>query len=121
GLGSIIQIISKVIVGLFYLSALKYVLRRKSKLFIIVYYLFLIVILFNFLFYSDNINSILSILFHILFISVPTFIYMLNIINLNVFKKTLVKTIDVILILVIIFLIFNITWYNSFVNFIICI
>lgn len=109
GLGSIIQIISKVIVGLFYLSALKYVLRRKSKLFIIVYYLFLIVILFNFLFYSDNINSILSILFHILFISAPTFIYMVNIKNLDVFKKTLVKTSDVILILGIIFLIMNIT------------
>src|SRR5699024_11304067 len=71
--------------------------------------LFLIFILFIFLFDSYNINSILSFLFHILFISASTFIYMVNIKNLDVFKKTLVKTSDVILILGIIFLIMNIT------------
>src|SRR5699024_11965965 len=75
----------------------------------LLYYLFIFIFLLNYLYYSDNFNSILSILFHILFISAPTFIYIMNIKNLDVFKKTLVKTSDVILILGIIFLIMNIT------------
>lgn len=102
---SIIKIISKVIVGVFYLTALKYVLKRGWKVFFTVYYLFFLIILVNFILYPDNINTLFPLLFNILFVTTPTFIYTLNIKNYEVFKRVLFKFSDFILMVGVSFLI----------------
>lgn len=91
-IGSYIQLVSKVIVGLFYLFALPTVLRRSKVKFIGVYLFAIMIFLFNHLVFKENIPYIKTIIFPFFFICLPTFIYAYSIDDWNVLKDIMNKT-----------------------------
>lgn len=84
---SLVQLFSKGFVGLLYLYALPSVLKRNNKYFLITYFIFLFVFFVQFAFFPDNRPLLLSVVFQIFFMDVPTFIYALSIKNLGTLKR----------------------------------
>ena len=90
-LGSQIQMLSKVLVGLVYLIALPKVMQRGLKSIIYVYLISGIIFLIQYLFYPGNRNIMQSLFFPVFFMSMPSLIYAFNIKDLTTFKAIMVK------------------------------
>lgn len=73
--GQLIQLLSKSIVGFFYLIALPTVLRRNKVKFTIIYLIAIILFLYNSLVYSQNWGYLKLIIFPLFFTCLPSFIY----------------------------------------------
>lgn len=89
---SLVQTGSKVVVGFIFVIALPYVLKRKLKLFVIIYGLAIIIFGYNFLVFPENYSYLMNIVFPFFFMALPSFIYMLSLNNLMVFEKIVEKT-----------------------------
>lgn len=90
--GSIVQIISKLIVGLCYIYAFPVMWTRSKKIFIITYSIVFFLFLNQYLFFFSNREILISLSFPFFFISIPAVIYTLSLrdykIFLNIFRKT---------------------------------
>lgn len=96
---SLVQSISKIIVGLIFLIALPHVLKRKLNLFIIVYGLAIITFGYNYLVFPENHTYLINIIFPFFFMALPSFIYVLSIERLEIFEEITNKSAFVIFIL----------------------
>lgn len=91
-MGKIIQLLSKIIVGLFFIYSFPIVFRRNGILFILVYSVSIAIFSINYLFFKQNIVYLNDILFKFFFICLPCFIYSYSINNKKVFKNIMEKT-----------------------------
>lgn len=85
-LGSLVQMFSKAIVGLFYLVSIKYVLERIPFEFIMAYVISILIFILNFIFFPENRLFMQGLLFPFFFTILPTFLYSYSIDDLEVFK-----------------------------------
>jgi len=91
GIGTLIKLMSKITVGIFFLVALKDVFEREYKLIIITYGISIIIFLFNILLFPQNIESIKSIIFDFFFMCLPCFVYSYSVSNYAILYKTFEK------------------------------
>jgi len=94
-----VQMLSKIIVGLIFSLALPYVLKRKLKLFILLYGFGVVVFGYNFLVFPENHSYLINLIFPFFFMALPSFIYVLSLRNLEVFKLITEKIAFIIFIL----------------------
>lgn len=88
---SLVQIVSKIMVGLIFAVALPYVLKRSLKLFFLLYGFGILVFSYHFLVFPENHPYLLNIIFPFFFTALPSFIYVLSIKDLKVFVKVTEK------------------------------
>ena len=91
-----VRLISKLIVGLFFLRSIFDIYYKKYKLIIFLYIFFATVFLLNILFFPQNIKEIKLILFDFFIMCLPCFIFSLSIDNYEVLFNTLKKHVRVI-------------------------
>lgn len=89
--GNYIQLLSKGIVGIFYLLSLLVVLKRNKIKFIAVYFISIMILLLNCLIFKENVPYIKTIIFPFFFTCLPTFIYAYSIEDWNVLKGIMYK------------------------------
>lgn len=89
--GTLIQNFSKVFVGLVYLSVLPLVLKSDLMKIIKTYFLVIFVILLHYAFYIENRIYIERILFPIMFMNLPAFVYSLCIKDFKKLKEIMTK------------------------------
>ncbi|MBU5294113.1 O-antigen ligase family protein [Anaerosalibacter bizertensis] len=87
-----IQLLSKIIVGIFYLIALPIVLKRNKREFISVYIVSILIFLFNYMFFIDNRIYLKNIIFPYFFTCLPALIYSYSINDWSVLKGVMKKT-----------------------------
>ena len=90
-LGSIVQLISKVLVGFFYLIALPTVFKRNKITFAGIYFIVVFLFLFNYLVFDKNWPYLQTIIFPLFFICLPSFIYAYSIRDWNILMDTMKK------------------------------
>lgn len=95
----LVQTGSKIIVGVIFLLALPYVLKRKLIFLIMIYGLALIVFGYNALFFPENQEYLIELIFPFFFMALPSFIYVLSLRDFEVFKKVVEKAAILIFIL----------------------
>src|SRR5699024_7234522 len=88
---NIIQLISKGIVGIFYLIALPIILKRNKNKICMVYLITLIIFVLNFILFRENRIYLRSIAFSLFFTSLPSFIYAYSIRSWNVLMNIMKK------------------------------
>lgn len=91
-MGKTIQLLSKIIVGLFFIYSFPIVFRRNGILFILVYSVSIAIFSINYLFFKQNIVYLNDILFKFFFICLPCFIYSYSINDKEIFKNIMEKT-----------------------------
>lgn len=96
--GKTVQIISKIVVGFFFIYSFKIVFIRSGILFILLYSISIVVFSFSYLFFPQNIKFLNDILFKYFFICIPSFIYSFSINDRKVFKDTMDKASSIIFI-----------------------
>lgn len=82
-----VSLFSKVILALMFISSLHIVFARRLVYVLITYSVAVFVILLNVLFFPVNQDYIISILFPFLFISLPCFLYVMSISNIEIFMS----------------------------------
>ncbi|CEQ23919.1 O-antigen polymerase [[Clostridium] sordellii] len=87
----IIQLTSKVLVAIAFIYALPYVIKRSKAKFFIIYFVAIFILLINILIFSQNVMYIKELIFPILFMCIPSFIYSRSIIDIQIFKQTIDK------------------------------
>ncbi|MCO8291383.1 O-antigen ligase family protein [Tetragenococcus halophilus] len=90
--GSIIQLFSKLIVGVFYVIALPTVLKRSRFFFFSAYFIGITIYIFNFLAFSQNLEPLIDTIFPFFFTSLPTFVYVYSLNDWGLFMKSMKKT-----------------------------
>lgn len=98
-IGRNIQILSKGIVGIFYLIALPTVLKRNKTKFIGIYITAFLIFLFNSLLFKDNLIYLKSLIFPFFFTCLPSFIYAYSIDDWNELKEVMLKTSNIVFII----------------------
>lgn len=83
----IVQLISKILVALFFLYALPSVLKRSKVLIVVTYSVSVFIFLLNYLFFYENHSYLTDLLFPVFFMSLPAFIYAASINNWSILKK----------------------------------
>lgn len=78
-IGKTIQLLSKIIVGLFFIYSFSIVFKRNRTLFILVYCVSIAVFSANYLFFQQNAIYLNDVLFKFFFICLPSFIYSFSI------------------------------------------
>ena len=96
-MGALVRIFSKIIVGVFFLIAVKSVLKRKYKTIIITYGISIIIVLLNILLFPQNMESIKSISFDFFIICLPCFIYSSSINNFDVLYRVFERVGNIVL------------------------
>lgn len=96
-LNFIFAIISMCIVGIMFLSILKYVIRRKKNIFIVIYFFSLIYLLFNILIVPSSLQYYIKYTPNIFLINIPTFLYVLSIKDVSVLDSELDKKKNILL------------------------
>ena len=91
GIGSGIQLFSKVMVGVLFLYALPAVLKRSLGKFIGVYFVAILIFLVNYLFFPQNHLYLKQLIFPLFGMCLPAFIYTMSLRDLDVFKRVMVK------------------------------
>lgn len=91
-LGETVQLISKVLVGVFFLLAFPSVLRRSKLKLTGIYFFAIFIFLLYFLIFPENREYLRGLVFPVFFISLPAFVYSLSIYDLLTFKETMKKT-----------------------------
>ena len=90
-LGNYIQLISKLIIGIFFVLGLPFVLKRSKKSIFIIYSLYIIIFSINTLFFKENLSQIVNIGLNLGIYGIPFFIYAYSIRDLNIFLKIVEK------------------------------
>ncbi len=90
--GSLIQMLSKVIVGMVYLYALPAALERSKMEFIGAYFIAAYIFLLHYGIFPDNRTYIVDLLFPFFFMGLPSFIYALSIYDFSIFKSIMKKS-----------------------------
>lgn len=91
GIGSGIQLFSKIMVGVLFLYALPAVLKRSLGKFIGVYFVAILIFLINYLFFPQNHLYLKQLIFPLFGMCLPAFIYTMSLRDLDVFKRVMVK------------------------------
>src|SRR5690625_984186 len=99
GIGGLVQISSKILMMIIYLLALPIVLRRNLLGLISIYFITIIILLVNFLVFPENIHSLKALVFNLLFVSVPSLVYMMNIYEKETFSVVLHKVANILFVL----------------------
>lgn len=94
--GVIVKLLSKIIAGIIFLSALKEVIFRELKLIIIIYCSLIVIICFNIILFPKNLNEIKSFIFDVFFICLPCFIYSYSLDDYNAVNKVFINVGNVI-------------------------
>ena len=95
-IGTNIQLLSKVTVGLAYLYALPSVFKRSKKIFFILYGITMIIFMIHYLCFPENRVFIISLIIPFFLMVLPSFIYALSIKNFLIFKNFVEKSSHVI-------------------------
>jgi O-antigen ligase len=90
-LGAQIQLTSKAIVGIFYLIALPFVLKRNKVFFLGTYSFSIFIFLLTYFIFPQNTQHIQANLFSHFFVALPSFIYAFSINDFNELKKIMKK------------------------------
>ncbi len=98
-IGRIVQLLSKMVVGFFFIYSFKTVFIRNGFLFILLYSISIAIFSFSYLFFPQNIEYLNDILFKYFFICIPSFIYSFSINDRKVFKDIMDKASSIILIM----------------------
>ena len=96
---SIVQLISKVLVAIVFAYALPSVLKRSKLKFIVIYFVSIFIILINILLFNENIMYIKELLFPIFFMSIPSFVYIMSINDIEVFQEYIYKASKIVFIM----------------------
>src|SRR5699024_1568709 len=72
--GNLIHVLSKIILSLFYIIEFKDIMKRKLRSFLIIYFIVFFILLLNLLIFPENSLYIQSIIFNLLFVSIPSLI-----------------------------------------------
>lgn len=87
----VFQIVSKLLVGLAYLSAFPVVLKRMKVKFVIIYLIAAVIFVLNILIFPENGSYLKKIIFPFFFTCLPTFIYTLSLKNWAQLKQAMKK------------------------------
>lgn len=87
GLGSDIQLISKVVVMILFLMSMKEVLRRQIIFFVMTYIAAILIYCANWFLFPDNGTLLMDNFFALFFTCFPCFIYSYSIVDLKLFEK----------------------------------
>lgn len=87
-----IQLISKIVVGFFYIIALPTVLRRNKFKFLAVFFISIFIFLLNFLLFNENWIFLKDVIFPYFFTCLPSLIYSYSISDWNVLESVMKKT-----------------------------
>lgn len=90
-IGSVIKLISKIVVGILMLRAFSIVIKKKLRAIIILYCFMISIFLFHYVFFLQNRKYIIDIVFNFFSISLPLYIYALSITELKEFFKVAEK------------------------------
>lgn len=91
GIGEIVQLLSKTIVGIFFIYSFKIVFTRNGYLFILLYPISVVIFSLSYLFFPQNTEYLNDILFKYFFVCIPCFIYSFSIDDRKVFKYIMDK------------------------------
>lgn len=94
----LIQYISKIIVGAFYLYTFPKAYKRNKLKFLVVYYIATFIFVVNYGFFPDSRLYLKKLLIPVFFISLPTFIYSLSIQNFKIFLDIIRKASNIVFI-----------------------
>ena len=86
-----IQLLSKIVVGFFYIMAFPTVFRRNTFKFIAVYFISIFIFLINFLFFNENWFYLRDIIFPYFLTCLPSLIYSYSISNWRVLQSVMKK------------------------------
>jgi len=89
--GARVQMLSKIVVGLLFLYALPAVLKRSFGKFIGVYFIAILIFLFNYLFFPNNHVYLIALVFPLFGMCLPAFIYTFSLRDLDILKKVMIK------------------------------
>lgn len=84
--GNLVQLISKIIVGLIFMYSLPIVLKRSNRLFIFMYSISIFIFSLNYLFFNQNAIYLKDVLFQHFFVCLPCFIYSMSIKDKEILK-----------------------------------
>lgn len=97
-MGSQIQLMSKVIVGLFFLTSFPIVMKRNWLMFVSTYMVSAFIFLYNYLVFPQNSEALMSIVFPFFFTCLPTFVYSFSINDKNILLNIMYKVSDIVFI-----------------------
>lgn len=112
-MSSKVSLLSKIVVALFFISSLRIVVARRLVCVLATYSVAIFVILSSILLFPENQKYIISIIFPFLFISLPCFLYVISISNIETFMDVTKKGSWIIAIIGIVIGILVITGYVS--------
>lgn len=91
-IGKMVQIVSKLLVGFFYLIALPPVLRRNKIKFLNIYLISIFIFILNYVVFRENWGYLKPLTFSFFFTALPSFIYAYSINDWEIFMETMEKT-----------------------------
>jgi len=97
-MGSQIQLMSKVIVGLFFLISFPIVMKRNWLMFVSTYMVSVFIFLYNYLVFPQNSEALMSIVFPFFFICLPSFVYSFSINDKNILMNMMYKVSNIVFI-----------------------
>lgn len=97
-IGSQIQLMSKVIVGLFFLIVFPTAMKRSWIMFVSTYMVSMFIFLYNYLIFPQNSEALISIIFPFFFICLPCFVYSFSINDKNVLMNVIYKVSEIVFI-----------------------
>lgn len=92
GMGSLIQLSSKILVGIAFLYALPSVLKRSSIKILTIYSVCIFIFILHFAIFPENRIYMLRLVFPLFFMNIPAFIYALSINDIDILKKIMKKS-----------------------------
>ncbi|QCR31986.1 O-antigen ligase [Lysinibacillus sp. SGAir0095] len=98
-LGSMVQTLSKGLVGILLLYTFPIILKRSLGLFIVVYYIAILIFSLHYLLFPQNQEYMSDLIFPFFFMCLPIFIYSRSLENWGIFKQTMTKASVIIFVL----------------------
>jgi hypothetical protein len=98
-IGSQIQLMSKAIVGLFFLIAIPIVMKRNWPMFVGTYMVSVFIFLHNYLVFPKNSQALLSVAFPFFFICLPSFVFSFSINDKNILMNIIYKVSNMVFII----------------------
>src|SRR5690606_12959855 len=86
-----VQLISKVVVGIFFLYSFPIVFNRSKKKIIIIYFIAVLVFVIHYLIFPENRIYLNRLIFPIFFMNLPALIYSMSIYKVDIFKEVIKK------------------------------
>ncbi|QOR66327.1 hypothetical protein IM538_21595 [Cytobacillus suaedae] len=99
GQGSLVQIISKVVVGILFIITLPTIIKRNLLTFVCVYFIAVFILLINLVFFPQNSEELLGVAFSLLFICLPCLIYSFSLNDNKILLAVIYKISNIVLIL----------------------